>query len=264
MAIRIGKNGCLARRKQSSTSRLRQLWSECIVFTCHNLRSYIGTTQAFKLSTLPTYVIIALFWILRISLSGVFQRFFRSHPRESHETAWTTLTRNCSHDKGIRHPLYQCTGTDSFMCIVAWYRRAPIWYRLGVCSTTTWWDWLRQSAWSQSQGLVSPVVHFRAAISYFSMYLKPCKLVWSVCNLTMLMSCNVSANSYSPTGSVDRHPGHRFDPDTPIEETVQFSDVYLVAFVDITLDACTPWRGQGWPCSLYRNEFMLGLAMWVL
>jgi hypothetical protein len=197
MVIRIGQTGCLVKRKQWSTSRLRQsLWSECIVLI-RDLRLHIGMTQAFKLSTLPMYVVIALFLIFLTFLSGVFQWPVRGHPRESHQAAWTTSTWNCSHDKGIRHPLHQCTDTDSFMYIVARYRCAPIWDKLGVCSTT-WWDRLRQSAWSQSQGLDFPIVHFCAGISYFSIYLKPWKLVWSVCNLTMLMSCNVRANPCSP------------------------------------------------------------------
>ncbi len=59
--------------------------------------------------------------------------------------------------------------------------------------------------------------------------------------------------------------GHRFDPTTPIEETVRISVVQPVAsetnLVDV--DAGSSRCRTGGICSVYRDELVLGLPVYV-
>ena len=55
--------------------------------------------------------------------------------------------------------------------------------------------------------------------------------------------------------------GHRFDNNTPIEETV-FQSVHIhVSFLTLCIDAGSPRRRTGWFRSLHWNELLLGLAV---
>jgi hypothetical protein len=55
--------------------------------------------------------------------------------------------------------------------------------------------------------------------------------------------------------------GHRFDNDTPIEETVVQSLDAFMSVLTCCADAGPSRRSAGRICSLYRHEFLLGLAM---
>lgn len=58
--------------------------------------------------------------------------------------------------------------------------------------------------------------------------------------------------------------GHRFDPDTPIGETVGVLALFQFQGTNKhASDASTPRRSQGWVCALHRDVILLGLAMYV-
>ena len=56
---------------------------------------------------------------------------------------------------------------------------------------------------------------------------------------------------------------HRFDPNTPIEETVSklISPGSIHVFTHQLIDASLARCRQGWVCPLYRNVILLRMAM---
>lgn len=86
----------------------------------------------------------------------------------------------------------------------------------------------------------------------------------------MLMFCNVGflLNTIIVVSFIDDRSklGHRFDPNTPIEETASLQTEAcgdLLCANDL-LDASTPRGCESRICSLHWNELLLCLAMWFL